>query len=150
MECPTKSGKGPELFIAYAAQTLPPATLAALERHCGECAECREAAEAQRRVWAALDAFEPEYISSSFDRKLYARIAEEDQRRGIHWSPRPAIPVAAACAFVLAGYLFRTPSAPPPPDPRAAVESRVDIEQVERALDDIDMLQQMGVVLPAS
>jgi hypothetical protein len=26
----------------------------------------------------------------------------------------------------------------------------VDMEQVERALDDIDMLHQMGVVVPAS
>jgi D-mannonate dehydratase len=150
MECPTKSGEGPELFIAYAAQALPGALAVALERHCNACMECRAAVEAQKRVWSALESWEPEYISTSFDRRLFTRIAAEEQRRATRWFLRPAIPVAAACAFILAGYLLRTPPAPPAPEPRLAIENRVDMEQVERALDDIDMLKQMGVVLPAS
>jgi hypothetical protein len=122
----------------------------ALERHCTACPECRTAKEAQKRVWSALDAWEPEYISTGFDARLLNRIAVEEQRRTSRWFLRPAVPVAAACAFILAGYLLRTPPAPPAPEPRLAIENRVDMEQVERALDDIDMLKQMGVVLPAS
>ena len=156
MECPTKSGEGPELFIAYAAQTLSAKTEAALERHCKVCTACRECAAAQKLLWSALDAWEPERISAGFDGQLYARIAAEDQRlwpRRIasgDWSLRPAIPVAAACAVLLAGYFLRAPVAEPSPQPRVTVDNRVDMEQVERALDDIDMLHQMGVVVPAS
>jgi hypothetical protein len=155
MECPIQSGQGPELFIAYAAQTLPPATSLALERHLSSCDECCRLAEAQKLVWSALDAWEPQHISSDFDRKLYARIAAEERRPWYYriienWSLRPAIPVAAACVVVLAGYLLRETPPTPNPEPRIAVENRVDIEQLERALDDIDMLNQMGVVVPPS
>ena len=141
MECPRNSGQEPELFIAYAAESLPPATSRALERHMAVCAECRRTAEDQRRVWSALDSWEPEFISSDFDRRVYARIAAEDQRpvRHASWALRPALPVAAICAVVLAGYLLREPAVPQNPSPR------VDMEQVERALDDIDMLNKMGV-----
>jgi hypothetical protein len=92
-------------------------------------------------VWSALDSWEPEFISGDFDRKVYARIAAEGQRsvRRANWALRPALPIAAACAVVLAGYLLREPAVPQNPSPR------VDMEQVERALDDIDMLNKMGV-----
>jgi anti-sigma factor RsiW len=156
MECPTKSGEGPELFITYAAGALPPPTEAALERHLMACPECRRVADAQKLVWATLDSWEPQYISTDFDRKLYARIAAEERKPWYHRLPhlngsfRPTVAVAAACAIVLTGYLLREPSTESSPEPRAAIENRVDIEQVERALDDIDMLNAMGVVMPPS
>ena len=155
MECPTKSGQGSELFLAHAAQTLPAATSTALERHLSVCPECRRTADEQKLVWSALDSWEPQYISNDFDRKLYARIAAEEQQPWhrrilkMNWPFRPAIPIAAACAVVLAGYLFNQPGTPANPEPRIAIENRVDMEQVERALDDIEMLNQMGVVVPA-
>jgi hypothetical protein len=105
---------------------------------------------AQQRVWSELDAWQPGKISADFDRDLYARITAEDRRR-TRLPLRSVIPVAAACAALLAGYLLRPPSTPRRhTEPAVAIENRIDMEQVERALDDIDMLRQMGVVVPAS
>lgn len=154
MECPTKTGQGPDLFLAYVAGNLPSAARLALERHFRVCPGCRGLVEAQQQVWSALDSWEPQHISTDFNRKLYARIAAEDARpwyrrvRSLNWSLRPALPVAAACAVVFAGYLLREPLTAPDTSPRIAVEHRIDMEQVERALDDIEMLKQMGVGTP--
>jgi hypothetical protein len=115
-----------------------------------QCRECRESAAAQQAVWSALDSWEPERISTSFDEAVYARIAAEGTQPLTRWPLRQAVPVAAACVAVLAGYLLREPAQQPVREPAVAVENRVDMEQVERALDDIDMLRQMGVAVPAS
>jgi hypothetical protein len=153
MECPLKTGEGTEVFIAYSARTLPTETEAELRQHLGACASCRRIAEAQEEVWLALDAWTPEPISSTFDEKLYARIACEEQhpwwRRllgsnlNVNWSWKPAMPVAAACAALLAAFLLKSPV--PEHRPQASVQPNIDIEQVERALDDIDMLKQLGL-----
>ena len=152
MQCPMKTSGGNETLIAYGARTMTPEAELAFVRHMSACASCLEMAEQQRALWGALDQWQPLPISPDFDRRLYARIAE-DQPRGFiswNWSWRPAMPVAAACTAVIAAFLMRGPilerqSAP------TVQHGKVDIEQVERALDDIDMLKQLGVgATPAS
>ena len=115
-------------------------------RHMSGCALCLELAEQQRSLWQALDQLQPLPISADFDRRLYARIAQ-DQPRGFfswNWSWRPAMPVAAACTALIAAFLIRGPILDQQRTP-AVQHGNVDIEQVERALDDIDMLKQLGV-----
>ncbi len=161
MNCPIRTGQGAEYFIAYGARTLSPDAQASLEFHMLECAECRRMAEAQVSVWSALDVWDPvamppDFNQQRFDQKLYARIAADEQRPwyrrafdfNLNWSLRPAMPVAAACTAVIAAFLLRAPlmdQKPSAPTASTSASKSVDIEQVERALDDIDMLKQLGV-----
>ncbi len=154
MECPNKKGNDIELIVAYAAGTLDSANETEFERHLESCASCRELAAAQRAVWSALDAFPPLPVSSNFDARLYQRIAEEQQsdwwRRGwwqrfsqADWSWRPAMPVAAACAVLVVAFLVKNSGLSSTPQQQS--QPQLQIEQVERALDDMDMLKQAGV-----
>jgi anti-sigma factor RsiW len=146
--CPFEDGKGAELVLAYCARTLTPDQSAAFELHMSSCAGCRELAAAQQAVWSALDTWTPEPISSNFDEKLYQRILTEEQIPWwqrlfrANWSLRPAVPVAAACGVLIAAFFLRSPQ--PTPVTPASSQPKVRIEQVERALDDIDMLKQLG------
>ena len=56
------------------------------------------------------------------------------------------MPVAAACAALALGLLIQRPTGVPPPP--AGVSHTVDIDQIERALDDMDMLRQVGLTSP--
>ena len=154
MTCPQKGRDGAEWIVAYAARTLDSGNEAAFERHLESCASCREMAAEQRAVWSALDALPPQPVSSNFDARLYQRIAEEQQsasgRRGwwqrllqTDWSWRPAIPVAAACAVLVVAFLVKNSGSSITPQQQA--QPQLQIEQVERALDDMDMLKQAGV-----
>jgi len=151
--CPLENGTAAELILAYSARTLDAERHAAFEGHMISCAGCRELAAAQQAVWSALDSWTPEPISSNFDEKLYRRILLEEQSRWwqrlfrADWSLRPAMPVAAACGVLIAAFLLRSPE--PIPAPRSSSQPKLRIEQVERALDDIDMLKQLGVESPS-
>jgi anti-sigma-K factor RskA len=153
MECP-KNGDGAELIVAYAAGTLDSGDQAAFERHVESCASCRQMAAAQQAVWSALDELSPLPVSSNFDAKLYQRIAQEQQsafwQRGrwqrwfqAEWSWRPAMPVAAACVVLIVAFLVKNSG--PAISPQDQAQPKLQIEQVERALDDMDMLRQAGV-----
>jgi anti-sigma factor RsiW len=153
MECPQKASDGAELIVAYAAGTLDSGDEAAFEHHLESCANCREMAAAQRAVWSALDALPPLPVSSNFDARLYQRIAEEQQsgwwQRGWlqrlfrdGWTWRPAMPVAAACAVLVVAFLVKNSGSSTTPQ---QAQPQLQIEQVERALDDMDMLKQAGV-----
>ena len=153
MECP-KNGDSAELIIAYTAGTLDAGTAAVFERHLESCASCRQMALEQRVVWSALDEFPPVQVSNTFDAKLYKRIAAEQQsavwlrdwpqrwlRAERPW--RPAMPVAAVCVMLIVAFFVKnsgTVSAPP-----EQTQPKLQIEQVERALDDMEMLKQAGV-----
>jgi anti-sigma factor RsiW len=147
-----------EAILAYTAGSLEPEAQIHLERHLSTCEACRAVAVRQKDVWDALDAWKPSPASEGFDQKLYARISAGQnaswlQRlRGYRWSwaLRPALPVAAASAAILLGFLLRqSPTAPVRSEAARAAGAKVSIEQVERALDDMDMLKQMGLTTPA-
>lgn len=154
MECPMKTDQAGELFVSYAAGVLPSETGEALEWHLEACDVCRGAAQAQKSLWSALDLWQPPEVSSGFDQALFARIAVEAERPWYRrwlaggWTPRPALPVAAACAAILAVLVLKGPLPLHTSDVPAQTK-QVDIEQVERALDDIDMLKQLGVAVVA-
>ena len=146
MECPQKKGKSGELVVDYVARALDPGSAAEFERHLQSCEPCRQLVTAQRAVWTALDDWAAEPVSSNFDAKVYRRIASESQPgrwRAMSWLWRPAVPVAAACAALFLALILKNPESAVAPQP--AVQPKVQIEQVERALDDMDMLKQAGV-----
>lgn len=149
-ECSLDNSKSAELILAYGARTLDPAAEAAFEQHMEQCTHCRDLAAAQRQLWSVMDHWWPAPISESFDQKLYQRITTEEQgawwQRALraNWSWRPAMPVAAACAVLVAAFVLRTPAPPAAPE-QSQRQPKLEIEQVQHALDDIEMLKKLGV-----
>ena len=159
MDCPFDR-REPEVLLDYVAGRLAPDARARLEPHLASCNQCREFVAVQQTVWSALDDWNTGEISPDFNRRLYARIEREESgnvlvrqfrslaaRLGIYeWSP--ALPVAAACAVLLVAVLLQSPTRPELPhlsERPVAVES-IDVDQVERALDDVEMLKHLGAV----
>ncbi|MBZ5610393.1 MAG: zf-HC2 domain-containing protein [Acidobacteriia bacterium] len=156
MECPSRTGQAGELIVAYIARTLDVETAADFGKHLLACAACRELTAGQEAVWSALEEWLPLAVSPGFDERLLRRItAEEHAQQGWWrriawpaWSWRPALPVAAACAVLVTAFLlknFERAAAPATP-----VQPGASIEQVEHALDDMDMLKQLGVEAAAA
>jgi anti-sigma-K factor RskA len=146
-DCPLVIGKSAELIVGYGARTLTPDEEAAFESHMLTCQDCRELAAVQRELWSALDEWTPVAVSPNFDEKLFERIRAEERGawRGLwlgNWSWRPAMPVAAACAILVAAFLVKSPAPTAAPQ---AIQPQVQIQQVEQALDDIEMLTTLGV-----
>jgi anti-sigma factor RsiW len=157
MECQENA----ELLLAYCARRLDPETQSVLERHMAVCPACCEFQKGQQTVWNALDAWEAMAISSDFDRRLYRRVAEEEARAS-WWArlTRPIQPVfegallsrgvpavAALCLLVLAAIIAERPGKVSIPDD-ATAEARVESilpDQVERTLDDMEMLRQFRI-----
>lgn len=155
MLCPLQHDNA-EILLDYCARKLNPSTMAILERHMDSCSECRNFADAQRSVWEALDNWETNSVSMDFDRRLYARIKEHEESSW--WSKlksheifqpfgwRPAMPLVTACATVaLAVWLYLPGDRPVVVDPNGQIRMEsVDLDQAERAVDDLEMLQQLA------
>jgi anti-sigma factor RsiW len=153
MICLQNDPQGAGILMDYCAGTLDAASSAQLEAHFRNCAACSQAAEAQRKVWKALDEWTPEEVSSDFDagdfdRRLYARIAVE--RREPWWRPslrKPLVPAIAVAAMLILALLPHSPHVgvpPPSPTPQVVAGQKIDLPQVEQALDDMDMLTPVG------
>lgn len=153
MRCPIETQENAELLLSYSARKLNPESTAILEAHMELCSACREFRDGQRALWEALDQWEARPVSADFDRRLYRKIEEQEQMgwwtrifgsmRPILW--RPALPVAAmACLVLVAVFISVDPGmvATPAADSQQAGE----VEQVERALEDLEMLRQFDLV----
>jgi hypothetical protein len=144
--CSFDDGIAEELIVEYTARTLDRDAAIAFERHLKLCSRCRRLAAQQRAVWSALDDWEPHAVSADFDQKLAQRIA--DSRRLFsrlyvfaRWIWRPALPLAI-CAGLAGLFLLRDGrTGESAVDPRSS--ARIE-QQVEHALDDMDMLKQIG------
>lgn len=150
MDCPIYK-EAAEIVIDYCAGTLGPRERADFERHLVDCEPCSRVVTAQREVWETLDRWTPPEVSTNFDARLYSKIAREDEAPAwVRWIRRilrppvpmtawkPAVSLAAACAVLAAGLMVRAPH-PGSHAPQVRSE-RVDIDQVQTALDDIDVL----------
>lgn len=158
-----------ELLVEYSAGRLDADQTIRFDRHVEECADCQELLVSQRLVWDALDVYQQAtpVVSREFDRQLYARIASEEReswwvrgwRRlmaaGEPMSWKPAMAGMAACVVLMAGVLVRFDGKLGAPEPvtkaavtKAAVTSvsfdKQEIETIERALEDFEMLSAMG------
>jgi hypothetical protein len=145
VDCPMGTGKDTGVLLDYCAGRLDGGAAAGFERHLAQCAACRERAEAQRAVWTALDAWEPEPVSPEFSAALHARI-EAERSRG--WLPRlgfrPALSLALASMAFLAVLVIGPRHAPAPVPAAGQAVEPLDADRLERALDDVDMLRQMN------
>jgi len=156
MHCPVQTDN-PEVLLDYCSRKLQEDLVSVVEQHIRGCTDCREFAEAQQQIWSALDAWTAEEVSSDFDGRLYARVETRANQgfwarvAGDRFTWKPALPFAAAGATaILAVLLVYPPStiqSPDPVQPSLRVES-LEPEQVERTLEDIEMLRQLTA--PAS
>ena len=150
MLCPLKERGDAGLPLDYCAGRLGAEAAGEMERHVEECPDCRALVGSQSAVWKALEEWRAAPVSADFDRSLFRKIDAEARdgwwnrlaRRWLAGLPRPMLPAAAVCAVVLVAFLLQRPSVSTfPVETRA---DRVDVEQVESALDDLDMLRQLG------
>ncbi len=157
MNC-TVHRKDPEILIEYCAGTLDGERAAQFEKHITDCGECAGLVREQRAVWQTLGEWTGPEVSETFDSKLYARIAQEQQlplwSRWWNRITQPAAPMAAwkpavamlvACAVLAVGIGMRAPhtTVPVTTTPVASATddaAPVDIEQVATALDELDLL----------
>jgi anti-sigma factor RsiW len=155
MNCPIES-RNPEMLVAYTAGELDLETAGALERHIAVCDACQSMASDHTAVWKALDAWDAPPVSPDFNRRLYARIEQgaplswwERLTRTFRQMPlRQALPLTATAALlVMAGLLIEHPG-PLAPAP-APHNQTVRADQVERTLDDLDLLRQFSAAKSA-
>ena len=118
-----------------------------------ECAACTEFVAAQQALWNAMNEWPAPAVSSDFDPRLERRLRETASsswiERMLHALrpafARPALALAAVCLVMAAGLLLQNPRAGvvPADDSHARVE-KIEPEQVERALDDMQMLRELS------
>ena len=125
MNCPLES-RHPEILVDYAAGALDPEATHALEEHLADCVRCRSMAAEQKAVWLALDAWEAPAASPNFDRRLYSRIAA-----GVHFSWWERV----------AGLILQHPRLEAP---RVEQHEIVRANQLEKTLDDLELLRQFA------
>lgn len=153
-QCPMQN-ENAEILLSYCARSLEPAQAARLEQHLTVCAECRAWAEEQQAVWAAMDAWEAEPFSADFDAVLFAKLAEAEApsagqrgmaavrqflQGGLGW--RPMVSAGAVALTLVVGLLLTDPFRPEPVGQTVKLEAQ-EIEQAERALEDLEMLRQL-------
>ena len=150
MKCPLETREHPRLLLDFCSGRLDTVTAADLERHVAGCLACTHRCAKYRDLWSAMDDWRAHPISADFDRRFYERLGAEKKVAWWHrlWQPfwpRPAVPVAAAAALVaLAGFMLETSNpkrTAEPPEPQAQT---LEVEQVERTLEDLDMLRVLS------
>lgn len=141
------------ILVDYVDGALAPETRLEFDLHAKGCADCAGLLAAQRELWKSLDSFTAPAVSADFDRRLYARMAQEAQhpawRRwlsglfGAGFNFSPAMAGGTACAALLAGLLLYVPLHRAPVTPESPQQNhieRIDMDQVEQALEDLDLL----------
>lgn len=158
MRCPLETGKAPEILLEYPAGTLDPAVQAALEQHVAVCLDCQAAIQGQLAVWKALDAWEPAPVTMDFNRRLWQRIDEAEARswfdlKRYSMSWKPVLPAVAAVLLVIGVTILQRPHERLPLQSVSAPDgvTLTEVDQVEAALDDLQLLQQLdSVTIPDS
>jgi anti-sigma factor RsiW len=150
MNCPLGKEETAHILLDYSAGRLDTASVAVLERHMESCSKCAAFRTEQAAVWDALDAWKPSPVSLDFNRRLWQRIDAADAApwyerltESLRMAPwKPVLPLTAAILIIAAGFLFDHPGgrAPAPADSVSVTEA----EQVEQALDDIQLLRQLN------
>jgi len=160
MKCPLSSEQTAELLLDYSAGRLDAARRVTLEQHMKGCVPCSGFREEQASLWAALDSWEPEPVSSGFNRSLWQRI---DAAAAAPWYRKlagslslggwkHAFPLAAALLIVAAGFVLdhRGAGQASGTGMNGAAVSIMEADQVEKTLDEIQLLKQFDAAFNGS
>ncbi len=146
-----------EIVEQIIAQSGRPVLTAELEAHVGACPPCAKVYLEQQALWRQMDAWEVPEVSPGFDNRLFARIGRRvsEPWAAFDWLMRFLQPlqlrfaVALACMLIIATVVVdRGRHAVVPAVPFAATQlgDREDAQQVELALDDIQMLNDFEIL----
>jgi anti-sigma factor RsiW len=157
MKCPLEVRDTAGCLLEYTSGKLDAERRARIEEHMAACPACHGFAGRQQAVWQALEAWEPAPVSVDFDRRLYQRIEQEVSWWSRLLRPfdplfRHAVPVAAAAGVVfVAGMLLQRPAGKPaaPAEESAQVLETLQPDQVEHALDDMEMVRDFSSLVKA-
>ena len=148
MGCSLNKSVAEGLIVEYAAGTLGEQAQADFARHMQSCASCRDLLAQQSAVWCALDEWHALPASADFDRKVAEHIAGAHRAAwwnspAVNWALGPLIAVVTAVAILACAFLLKD-GVRVQHSPDAASKARIEL-QVEHALDDMDLLKQIGV-----
>jgi anti-sigma factor RsiW len=158
MDCPLIGEQNVEMLLDYAAGRLDKASSVRVERHMGECGACAAWLSDQTALWAALDDWKAEPVSADFNRRLWRQV---DLLNARPWyrrlgefmglgSWKPAIPLAAAIAVIAAAFVMDHRGPAPVYSPAGISASVSEVDQVERSLDDVQLLRQFDSTVNGS
>lgn len=149
MDCILNTDEREELLLGYCSAMLELDTARTFERHIQGCDHCRELVEMQKLLDETLVDWQAPPAASNFDQKLFARIRLEQEAAQPWWRQylsfqfgwKPLIPIALAsiALLILLTRSFETSDT----SPQAEAIRADEIEQVERALDDMEALQAL-------
>jgi anti-sigma factor RsiW len=146
--CPTE-----DILLDYVAGSLNATQLAEFERHAKECARCDALVASQAAVWRSLDEWKPGPVSAGFNRELWRKV--DADAAAPSWTARlhfwkELAPLAAVLALVATGFVMDHHSRPPvATTPAAVAVSATEADQLERTLDDLQLLEAVDTATPA-
>jgi anti-sigma factor RsiW len=145
--CPTE-----DILLDYVAGSLAAAQVAEFERHAKECSRCDALVASQAAVWRSLDEWKPEPVSAGFNRELWRRI--DADAAAPSWTARlhfwkELAPLLALLALVVTGFVMDHHSRPQVTAPATVAVSVTEADQLERTLDDLQLLEAVDTATPA-
>lgn len=157
MQCPIENNNEAGIFLDYCARKTDVVASLAMESHLAICESCQAVVRAQQALWNSLDSWDQVEVAQDFNRKLYARIDAEGgsvfllrwwKMASARWfaiSWWPALPAALACALFIAALWIPWPGVGRPEAEQAQSKTeQLETEQVERTLQDLEMLKQFS------
>ena len=156
MNCILNTNEQEELLLGYVSAKLDTETARSYSRHLASCEHCRTMVEMQKILDDSLGDWVPPTLSKNFDQKLFARIRAEQEAPKPWWQTltnfnfgwKPAIPLALA-SILLVVFLVRDPGKPELAQQQDGIKAD-EIEQVEKALDDMEALQALSTAETAN
>jgi anti-sigma factor RsiW len=159
-DCPTE-----DILLDYIAGRLNHAQALLFETHADHCARCAALRTSQAAVWQSLDEWKPAPVSEGFNRELWRRIDADAQQSS--WTRELAAalqfsfwkrlaPLAVAVALIATGFMFdhggKQTGTIQTNSHASIVITASEADQMERALDDIQLLDEVdaSAAAPAS
>jgi hypothetical protein len=151
-----------DILLDYTAGRLNRAQSLLFETHADQCARCAALRVSQAAVWQSLDEWKPAPVSEGFNRELWRRI-DEDARHS-SWTDALAAalqfnfwkrlaPLAVAMALIVTAFVYDHSGKPvgtiPANCPASIVVTASEADQLDRALDDLQLLHEVDTTAVA-
>lgn len=151
-----------DILLDYTAGRLNRTQASLFEAHADQCARCGSLRTSQAAVWQSLDEWKPAPVSAGFNRELWRRI-DADARESSWTRELAAVlqfsfwkrlaPLAVAVALIATGFVFdhvgKQAATVQTNSPASIVVTASEADQLDRALDDIQLLDEVDAATAA-